>query len=227
MSRQRVTAVICAIPNRKGKFLAKAVNSVLEQTYPVDAVIISVDHDHVGAAMNRDNGIALVQTEWVAFLDDDDWWYPHHIASLMELAQNTGADLVHPHYDVIGGEDPFPEFEGRQFDLSDPHQIPVTFMAKTDAIRSVGGFSDMSVVRADDPGQIDDNGIRSGEDWRLTIRLAEQGYRFAHTPLHTWAWRHHSSNTSGLPSRRMDPDEEETGDENDVSLDSNRFPVRR
>jgi glycosyltransferase involved in cell wall biosynthesis len=202
MFREGVTAVICAIPDRKDDFLSEAIQSVFNQTFPVSAIALSIDHEGVGAAANRDRALAMVQTEWVAFLDDDDWWYPEHIAVLCGLANATGADLVHPHYDVVGGEDPFPMFEGREFDLADPHQIPVTFMVKTEAIRSVGGFSNTGIIRTDDPGQVDPSGIRSGEDWRVTLHLAQAGYRFAHTPIHTWAWRHHNNNTSGLPSRR-------------------------
>jgi glycosyltransferase involved in cell wall biosynthesis len=202
MLKPGVTAAICAIPDRKDLFLTEAIASVFVQTHPVEAVALSVDIEKVGAAANRDHALSMVQTEWVAFLDDDDWWYPEHIATLCHVANATGADLVHPHYDVIGGEDPFPMFEGRDFDLQDPHQIPVTFMVKTEAIRSVGGFTNAGIIRDDDPGQVDPTGVRSGEDWRVTLHLAEAGYKFAHTPLHTWAWRHHNSNTSGLPSRR-------------------------
>jgi glycosyltransferase involved in cell wall biosynthesis len=204
MLRDGVTAVICAIPDRKDDYLSEAIESVFDQTFPVSAIALSIDHERLGAAANRDRALDMVQTEWVAFLDDDDWWYPEHIQTLVDLANSSGADLVHPHYDVVGGEDPFPMFEGREFDLADPHQIPVTFMVKTEAIRSVGGFSNLGIIRDDDPGHVDSKskGIRSGEDWRVTLHLAEAGYKFAHTPAHTWAWRHHESNTSGLPSRR-------------------------
>jgi glycosyltransferase involved in cell wall biosynthesis len=202
MLKQGVTAVICAIPDRKDDYLSEAIDSVFNQTFPVSGIALSIDYDRVGAAANRDRALDMVQTEWVAFLDDDDWWYPEHIQTLMDLANSSGADVIHPHYDVIGGQDPFPDCEGRQYDVSNPHSIPVTFLAKTEAVRAVGGFSNLIGAGPEDPGQVFEEGVCAGEDFRLHVRLGHAGYKFAHTPAHTWAWRHHGNNTMGLPSRR-------------------------
>ncbi len=46
-----------------------------------------------------------MNTEWVAFLDDDDYFYPQHLEALANAAQDTGADMVYPWYDVDGGTD--------------------------------------------------------------------------------------------------------------------------
>lgn len=202
MLKPGVTAVICAIPDRKDDYFSEAIDSVFNQTFPVSGIAVSIDYDRVGAAANRDRALEMVQTEWVAFLDDDDWWYPEHIQTLMDLANSSGADLIHPHYDVVGGTDPFPQFKGKQYDLSEPHSIPVTFLAKTEAVRAVGGFSNPLGAGVGDPGQVFEEGVCAGEDYRMHVRLARAGYQFAHIPVHTWAWRHHGNNTMGLPSRR-------------------------
>lgn len=200
--RPGITAVVTSIPTRNNDHLVKALGSVFSQTKPVDALVVVVDNAKQGAAINRDNGVAMVQTEWVAFLDDDDWWYPNHIEVLAAAAEESGADYIHPHYDVIGGTDPFPMFEGRQFDIADPHQIPITVLARTEVIRAVGGYSEMpDNLGPDDPGLVDPTGVRSGEDWRLTLRLGAAGYKFHHIPQRTWCWRHWAGNTAGLPSR--------------------------
>ena len=103
----RVTAVI---PTRnRAHLLARAVRSVLAQTYPAVDVMVVVDgededtravlegfHDprlaftllpeSVGAAEARNIAVRRARGEWIAFLDDDDEWLPEKIEKQMRLA---------------------------------------------------------------------------------------------------------------------------------------------
>lgn len=196
-----VTVVIPSIPPR-GRMLARAMESVARQTRSPSTLVVTLDHDRAGAARNRDRGLAMVTTEYVAFLDDDDELYPEHLQILMDAITAEGAALVYPWFDVgSGGTDPFPSLFGQPWDNTAPHQVPVTFLARTDAIRSVGGFShEWDPSQGDDPG-VDEQGNRAGEDYRLILRLAERRAKIVHVPQRTWIWHHHGSNTSGLPSR--------------------------
>ena len=164
-------------------------------------VLMTTDVERRGAAHNRDVGLSLVRTPYVAFLDDDDELLPHHCSTLLEVLRLSDSDLVYPWFTVVGGTDPFPQWEGVPWSDSEPRQVPVTFLAKTDAVRAVGVFS-----YAWDPGQGDDPGVdadgnRAGEDYRLILRLVAAGAKIRHFPHRTWLWHHHESNTSGLPSR--------------------------
>lgn len=187
------TLVIPTVPPReKNGFLDQALQSARDQTLPFDEVIVEADVKHEGPAVVRNRAVEKVETEFVCFLDDDDYLLPQHHQVLSEL----GGDVRWPWFDVKGGSDPFPFFRGRQWDPEDPHQIPITVMVRTEAFRAVGGF-----VTVGDEGPVDKWGNRAGEDWRLWLALSEAGYEFSHTPETTWVWRHHGNNSSGLPSR--------------------------
>lgn len=195
-----VTVVITAIPPRRVQ-LQRAMASVTAQTLFPDAVALAFDNDKRGAPYCRDAALAQVQTEFVAFLDDDDEFYPKHIEALVRTLNETGADMVYPWFDVQGGLDPFPQFEGLPWDNAEPHQIPVTFLARTSTMRAVGGFSyGWDDIDPNDPG-VDGYGNRAGEDYALTLRVVESGFRIQHLNERTWRWHHHANNTSGLPSR--------------------------
>lgn len=193
-----VSVVVPSIPPRT-HMLQRALASVWAQELAPDAVIVTLDTDRRGAPHNRDAGFAKVDSTYVAFLDDDDEFYPQHLRLLLTVAAQTGADLVYPWFDVLGGTDPFPQFFGQPWDNAEPHQVPVTFLARTDAIRSVGGFSYGFDVNAD--AATDPLGNRAGEDWELIARLCKADARIVHLPERTWGWHHHATNTSGRPSR--------------------------
>lgn len=189
-----ITVVIPSIPPRE-VMLARALLSVQSQTLAPQTTVIVLDIGKEGAPANRQAGLNQVTTEYVAFLDDDDELYPEHLEA---LRTNIGdADLIYPWFDVGGGTDPFPHHEGKPWDCSNPHQVPITFLARTESVQSAGGFlEDWS-----ETGAVDDEGNRIGEDFLLITRLCARGAKIVHLNQRTWRWHHHASNTSGLPSR--------------------------
>lgn len=191
---EEVTVIVPTIPTR-AKYRAEAVASVWSQTLQPFTVIVEPDINRQGPAAVRNRALEKVETDWVAFLDDDDWLLPHHLATLMTAAVQHRADMVWPWFTVVGGTDPFPQHRGRQWNPTDPHQIPITVLARTEALRSVGGFQRIG------EGPTDADGNRAGEDWDLWLRLSAAGFKFHHVPETTWVWRHHPHNTSGLPTR--------------------------
>ena len=191
-----ITVVIPRIPVREWNYVA-AIQSVQTQKLKPVAVIESIDVNKEGAAINRDKGLFQVETKWTAFLDDDDIFYPNHLRDLLEFAEETGADLVYPWFDVLGGTDPFPQFEGLPWDNDQPHQIPITHLVKTEAAWDVGGFSEGWV----DATTTDSDGNRIGEDYNYILKLINAGYKIEHLNKRTWGWNHWRGNTSGLPSR--------------------------
>jgi glycosyltransferase involved in cell wall biosynthesis len=196
--RPGITVVIPTFPAR-AELLARAIQSVQAQTLPAQGIIVSTDNAGLGAPATRHRGLQSVQTEWTAFLDDDDEFKPTHLEHLATCAEDTEADLVFSWFDVVNGTDPFPENFGRQFDVDHPHQITITTLVRTEAALDAGGF----LVDADGYG-VDTEGNRTGEDFWFSVRMAGKGYRIVHLPERTWRWHHDSGNTSGLAARRKD-----------------------
>lgn len=195
-----VTVVIPAIPTRQ-RLLQRALTSVYAQTVQPAMINVHQDENRLGAPANRDMAVGNADTEWLAFLDDDDELLPDHLRLLLAAAEKTDADLVYPWFNVIGGTDPFPQWEGVPWNNRTPHQVPITFLVKTEAYREVGGFSyEWDPSQGHDPG-VDADGNRAGEDYRFILRLAAAGRKIVHLPKRTWNWYHHSSNTMGLPTR--------------------------
>jgi len=186
-----VTVAMPVIPPRVGThLLADAVRSVNEQTLPpAGGISCALDVGHHGAAITRQRALDGVRTPWVAFLDDDDYFYPHHLKELTTLAVDTGADFVYSWFD---GNDPFPMHRGRQFNPDDPHHTTMTVMVRTELARSAGFLL---------PGNQPLHQDWMGEDWKFILRCAAAGGKFAGTAAITWHYRVHGSHTSGLPHR--------------------------
>jgi glycosyltransferase involved in cell wall biosynthesis len=147
--------------------------------------------------MTRQRGLDTVETEWVAFLDDDDEFLPEHLELLMNAALEQDADYVYSWYHVIGGTDPRPEVFGRPWDPENPVQTTITTLVRTTTAQAAGFLVD--------PEETDDltspDRHYAGEDWRFTQRVNDAGAHIYHLPMKTWNWYHHSGNTSGLPNR--------------------------
>lgn len=183
-----------SIPPRVHTHLHRALDSVLHQDRPVDAISVSVDHHRLGSAKNRSRALSGVGTEWVALLDDDDEWLPDHVRLLMEHAEETGADVVYPWFTVPEGWDPWPYREGQPFDeklLRSMNYIPITVLVRTELLWDAGGFT---VKDPTNPDSLCD-------DWGTWERLLASGATFSHLNRRTWLWHWHGGNTSGRPDK--------------------------
>lgn len=180
-----VGVAVPSIPVR-ANLLQRAVGSVLGQTYPIRQISISVDHERLGAADNRQRALDGIagDTDWVAFLDDDDTFMPQHVEKLINFARETGADYVFPWFEVVQGIDPFPQHFGKKYDVTAPTHTTITVLVRTELAQEIG-FRDAG----------------GGEDWNFTVRCIEAGARIEHLPERTWYWFHDSQNTSGRPDR--------------------------
>lgn len=208
-----VTVCIPTIPPRT-EVLQRALRSVLTQTRPADAIAIVVDHDGDGAAVTRNRAWHAADTEYVAFLDDDDEFLPNHLEVLMTTAAETGADLVYSWFEHLGWPEWTPE---RQDALAVMHNgrlcsplgvpfgpeqaehmrryafIPITTLVRRSALHKSGGF----------PRPLSRDWPRDDcEDWGGWLRLLNTGAKFVHAPERTWVC-HHGAGTAGRPWRSM------------------------
>lgn len=187
-----VTVVIPAY-NRAG-MIERALRSVTRQRPAPPAEVIVVDdassddtvavatalgvrvirHEHNGgAATARNTGIAAATQPWIALLDSDDEWLPHHLETLWGLRDDhvlvAASALGRPDRIVPRGVRPIvhgthgwrPRVLRSPGDIVSPQPISASAaMVRTDVVRAVGGF---------------DTTRRFGEDWDLWLRVMERG----------------------------------------------------
>lgn len=200
-----VTAVITTY-KREPEIVKRAIDSVLAQTYkhinivvvddsPADyelrdsveklvldhfaeANITYVQHErNLGACAARNTGLSLVNSEFVAFLDDDDEWLPEKIEKQVKKFRECDelTALVYCGCTKVkqnGREENFKGIvfkSGMVFDelilgnIIGSTSIP---LIRTKALKDVGGF---------------DSEIRSAQDFETWLRLAER-YKVDYVP---------------------------------------------
>jgi len=81
-----VSVIIPTLPNRK-KLLARAIESVLNQTYPNIEIVVEEGGRNVQDARN----IAVERSHgrYLAFMDDDDEWYPDKLEKQVKILENN------------------------------------------------------------------------------------------------------------------------------------------
>jgi hypothetical protein len=178
-----VTVITPSLPSR-GDLLAEAMATVAWQTAPPTAHMVGVDYGMRGPAAVRNELLAGVRTEWVAFLDDDDLLDDIHLETLLTAGHHADAAVVVPHCRFVGEVIP-EKYCNRSFDRGALRQhgiFPITVLARTEAIRRAGCF-----------------GPERYEDWSLWNRMADQGAFFLVVPEKTWTYRlGHGNRTHGV-----------------------------
>jgi glycosyltransferase involved in cell wall biosynthesis len=198
-----VAVVIPTIPGREA-MLDRALRSVREQTRHPDELIVAHDHEGKGAAVTRNTGLALVNSDLVAWLDDDDELLPNHVERLARVLERAATiDLVYPIPEIPVGRDPtavavngiwqkpwgVPFGPEQETHLRTAGSfIPITHVVRTSKVREIGGFPM--------PGD-----VRWIEDWGYLVKLLDAGARFHHLPVKTWRWHIHDQHTGGDPNR--------------------------
>lgn len=190
MSHPLITVCMPSIPPRTS-LRNTALSSVNQQTLQPAAISVAIDVNRKGAPATRQRALDAVITPWVAFLDDDDAFKPVHLEHLFEHAMETGADMVYSWFEVLGGTDPFPATHfTNEFDPENPIETTITTLVRTNLAKEIG-------FQALDRG----HDTNTGEDYRMVLEAVRQGAVIKHLVERTWYWRHHSANTSGLPTK--------------------------
>ena len=187
----RVSAVIPCY--NYGKYLARAIDSILAQTHPVSEIIVVDDgssdntrevatsfadrvryifQENHGRASARNTGIRAATGDWIALLDADDRWLPDKIElQFQALASRPDAVLV---YTSVWCEDP--DGSGFVFPATDPRRLwPALRYANC-----ITGSASAALIRRDvliAEGGFNET-LRECEDWDCWVRLARK-YPFA------------------------------------------------
>ncbi len=127
--------------------------------------------ENQGPAIARNRGIWTAEGEFIHFLDADDQLLAGKVERCVSYYQrHPEVDVVHTYYQFVASDGktpiettPFPQFTDDVFcdllRLTGNHILISSTMARTAALRNIGGFED-------------DPEFRSAEDWDLFLRLA-------------------------------------------------------
>ena len=194
--KENICDISVIIPTAdREQLLCRAVDSVLNQTIsPVKVVVVDNGTDEVkiqfddprvvfirtppwiGPGRSRNIGVQHCDTEYVAFLDDDDCWDPDYIIHTIKKFKETGADAVVGRLKRRGIEGctrdykMFPEdiYLQRSVFFSNPGFGGQNITLKRDVFLEVGGF---------------DEHMPASVDRDLAARLILAGKRIACQPL--------------------------------------------
>jgi glycosyltransferase involved in cell wall biosynthesis len=150
-------------------YLAAAIESVLEQTYPVHEIIVVddgstddscaiasqfpgvklINRPHQGLPATRNVGIQQASGEFIAFLDSDDLWLPRKLEQQMQaFAAQPELDLVFSHIQQFISPDLDPAIQKTWRCPTDPMPgiSATTIVARKSVFQQVGWFnSDLQI----------------------------------------------------------------------------------
>lgn len=211
----KISAII-PVYNGK-KYLREAVDSIIKQSLkPIELILIddgstdgSIDnlHDIVypfpvriqkqknrGQSAARNYGISISQGDFIALLDQDDYWYPHHLEKLAQ--EFEGNDLLGWSYSNVDEWD----HKGRRLKQGLLDYI-VADHPKIDIVRMLGEdlhiLPSASLIRKKaimDVGMFDES-FSGYEDDDLFLRLFLAGWNNTYIKTSLSKWRVHESSS--------------------------------
>ena len=169
------------------KFVEKAINSALGQTYKNLKIIVIddgstdssldviksykdkikiVSRKNKGIVFTRNEAISLAinnSSEFLCFLDADDYFNDDYISSMVKIAKRTGADVVYPNWRIFGDRDEKVEFSDFTLQKLIKHEIHCTAE---------------SLIRVKSIGKNRFESETVAEDWDFFLGLALKGRKF-------------------------------------------------
>jgi glycosyltransferase involved in cell wall biosynthesis len=215
--------VAVIIPFYNGKrWIERAIRSVVEQTVkPSEFVIVNdgskpeereilpglaerygfriIDKENGGQGSARNAGVWATTAEFVAFLDQDDFFLPQHIEDLLLTIPKNDARLGYVYADVCGGDEHgyinhsnllrYQTREGRhpkqgsaaELISQDMFVLPSASLIKRTAFTAVGGFDEQFIGYEDDD---------------LFLRIYRNGYTNHYLDKPVTVWRRYGGSAS-------------------------------
>ena len=209
-----ITVSVIMPANRNSQEIKEAIQSVLNQTFQDFELIIINDHgpkeiqnvvesfqsnkiqyfrldQRVGPGAARNLGVLKARGKYLAYLDDDDVYYPHHLETLVGLLKESQFEFGYTNMVIVKGS----LDQGRfKFDrMGDVRDVPFdkgamvcksftgtnTVLHEKEILKEVGLFNEK---------------LRPGQDEDLWIRCASR-YAFIHASSCTSEYRIKEDNT--------------------------------
>lgn len=168
------------------KFVGKAIESTLNQTYNnLEVVVINdgstdgslgvirnyqdkiriINRENRGIVFTRNEAISLAvdNSQYLCFLDADDYFDSNYISDMVQIAEQTNADIVYPNWHIFGDKDEDVKFS--KFDIQKliEHEIHCTAE---------------SLIRVNAIGQNRFESEVVAEDWDFFLGLALKDKKF-------------------------------------------------
>lgn len=184
------------------KFISKAIDSVLTQTYQNFEIIIADNCSDDGTdrvlayykdhrirtlklknegiiAKSRNLAIKEARGEWVAFLDSDDWWFENKLESCISNASNSTQVIYHDMKVFDGDNDILTDKIVKSRKLRNPVLIDLLVNGNCLINSSVMVRREMLTK----VGGIDERkGLVTGEDYHCWMKLARETNNFLYLP---------------------------------------------
>jgi len=198
------------------RYLGRALQSVLDQTYTnwevividnhstdnTDEVITSIAdsrltylkiHNNGVIAASRNAGIRVARGAWIAFLDSDDWWTADKLQACFERI-NGQVDLIYHDLEIVTGQ---PRLFGRKTIRSWQVKTPVLM----DLLLKGNSIVNSSVLvrkrLLEQIGGIDENvEMIAAEDYNTWLRIAKLTDQFIYLPRRLGFYLIHSQSIS-------------------------------
>lgn len=215
-----LVSVIVPTYNRP-ELLARALESIFDQSMQDFEVVVVNDHgpdvskiissypgnkiryvshiENLGPAASRNTGIAAASGKYVAYLDDDDIYYPNHLKVLAGFLETSGmpaayADAMVEHIgtdtegQTISEREPYPSVDFHNDLILAKNTLPLPCMVHLKScIEAVGGF------RED---------FAAHEDWELWIRISAR-YPIVHVNTITCEFKY-SEQGGNITANRLE-----------------------
>jgi glycosyltransferase involved in cell wall biosynthesis len=206
------------IPTKdRPEMLELAVQSVLAQTYKNLEIIVVNDGgvdvqkridklntrgnitylkhpDNQGRSAARNTGIHVAKGKYIAFLDDDDTYYPYHIQTLVEFLENSDYQIAYT--DAVMAEQERRDDKYITVNSSVPYSLDFDYdkILVSNYIPNLCLMYEKSCL---DAVGLFDTSLHTHEDWDLIIKLSRR-YRLAHIAKTTceFTWREDGTTTT-------------------------------
>ncbi|MDD2338417.1 MAG: glycosyltransferase, partial [Geobacteraceae bacterium] len=221
LNRAPVTPFVSVIvpTHNRPELLAKALRSIQDQTFRDFEIIVVndagidvsrlVEHfdskgtihyinkeTNEGLAAARNSGIRAARGKYLAYLDDDDIYYPDHLQTLTDFLENS--DSLVAYSDALRA---LQEQKGETF-TTVKRDIPYCEEFDADRLLVENYIPVLCVMHErkclDQIGLFDET-LPRHEDWDLWIRMSQE-FPFVHIPKVTAEFTHRNTDPSGMTS---------------------------
>lgn len=153
----------------------------------------AIRHDtNKGFYEARNTGTRAARGEWIATLDDDDYFDAKGLAGLHEFIKTTDADIVHFPIRTVGNQTLWGTDSPTIDKFKVNNCIPSGSWYRKSVFEAIGGFQ-----------------YEPAEDWDFWMRAMKRGFRFRHFPEPVYWHRVHSGSKWAKASHRFNQIREE------------------